>query len=348
LRIAQKAFVVCSAVLSLQCGTGRRPPPSIEFTKLPAFGAGSATILDAIEGRATGVRPGQKVVLYAKSGQWWVQPLADHPFTAVQTDLSWRNKTHPGSAYAALLVKDGYRPGLTVETLPPKGGAVLAVVTAENSEAVSTGEKTLRFSGYRWQIRDQPYEPGGSRNDYDAANVWVDRTDYLHLRITGRPGQWKSAEVNLTRSLGYGTYCLILQDVSHLEPAAVFTMTAGDNNSRWREMDIELSRWGEPDSRNAQFVIQPYYIPANTVRFETPTGIVTFMMRWEPGRASFRAFRGVASRWNLNPVREHIFTSGVPAAGNESVHLNLYVFDHVSDPLHSPTEVIVERFEYLP
>jgi len=286
--------------------------------------------------------------LYARSGQWWVQPLADHPFTAVQADLSWRNKTHPGSAYAALLVKDDYRPGLTVDTLPRKGGAVLAVAFAENSGPVGAGNKSLRFGGYAWQIRDQSYEPGGSRNDYDPANAWVDRMDRLHLRIAGEPGQWKSAEVNLTRSLGYGTYCFVLREVSHLEPAAVFTMTTRDENSPWSEMDIELSRWGEPEARNAQFVIQPYHIPANTIRFETPPGIVTFMMRWEPGRASFRAFRGEASRWNLNPVREHIFTSGVPAPGHESVHLNLYVFDHVSDPLRKPTEVVVEKFEYLP
>jgi hypothetical protein len=213
---------------------------------------------------------------------------------------------------------------------------------------VRTGEKTLRFGGYQWQIRDQTYEPGGSRNDYDPANAWVDRSDYLHMRITGRPGQWKSAEVNLTRSLGYGTYCFVLRDVSHLEPAAVFTMSTADESSRWREMDIELSRWGEPDARSAQFVIQPYHIPANTVRFETPPGKVTFMMRWERGRASFRAFRGAVSRWNTSTIREHVFTSGVPASGNESTHLNLYVFDHVSNALRRPTELIVEKFEYLP
>jgi hypothetical protein len=346
---AHKAVLIYSSLLFLRCDVAHRPAaPSIEFTKLPPFGAGSSSKLEAIEGRATGVRAGQKIVLYARSGQWWVQPLADHPFTAVQADFSWRNKTHPGSAYAALLVTDGYRPGITIETLPEKGGAVLAVVATENSGVVGTGEKTLRFGGYRWQIRDQAYEPGGSRNDYDPSNAWVDRADYLHLRITGRPGQWKSAEVNLTRSLGYGAYCFVLRGVSHLEPAAVFTMTTQDDNSPWREMDIELSRWGEPDARNAQFVIQPYYIPANTVRFETPAGVVTFMMRWEPGRASFRAFRGAVSRWNLNPVREHVFTSGVPVPGHESVHLNFYVFDQVSDPLRRPTEVIVERFEYLP
>jgi hypothetical protein len=141
---AHKAVLIYSSLLFLRCDVAHRPAaPSIEFTKLPPFGAGSSSKLEAIEGRATGVRAGQKIVLYARSGQWWVQPLADHPFTAVQADFSWRNKTHPGSAYAALLVTDGYRPGITIETLPEKGGAVLAVVATENSGVVGTGEKTL-------------------------------------------------------------------------------------------------------------------------------------------------------------------------------------------------------------
>jgi hypothetical protein len=72
------------------------------------------------------------------------------------------------------------------------------------------------------------------------------------------------------------------------------------------------------------------------------------MLRWEPGRASFKAFRGSTSTWESSAVGEHVFTSGVPPPGNESIHMNLYVFGNTSNPLRHGAEVIIEKFEYLP
>jgi hypothetical protein len=140
----------------------------------------------------------------------------------------------------------------------------------------------------------------------------------------------------------------VVRDLSQLEPAAAFTMLMEDDDGPFREMDIEISKWGETFTKNGQFVIQPYHIPANTVQFQVPAGTVTFMLRWSPGRASFRAFRGSTSQWDSAAVREHVFTSGVPAPGSESVRMNLYVFGNNSNPLRNGTEVIVEAFEYLP
>ena len=67
-------------------------------------------------------------------------------------------------------------------------------------------------------------------------------------------------------------------------------------------MNIEISRWGDPGSKNAQFVVQPYHVPANTVRFMTPAGTATFVLNWEPGRASFQTVRGKS-----DVVAEHVF-----------------------------------------
>ena len=38
----------------------------------------------------------------------------------------------------------------------------------------------------------------------------------------------------------------------------------------------------------------------------------------------------------------------VPSPGNERLRLNLYVFRRGAQPLESPTEVVVEKFEYFP
>src|SRR5580692_9454880 len=108
-------------------------PPSIEFTRLPPAGEGSPDLVDSIAGRVAGAQPGQRIVLFARSGFWWVQPLADQPFTTIQSDSTFKGTTHPGSAYAALLVDARFRPPSTVEFLPEKGGPVAAVATAEGS-----------------------------------------------------------------------------------------------------------------------------------------------------------------------------------------------------------------------
>ncbi len=82
---------------------------------------------EAIEGRTVGARPGQRIVLFAKSGVWWVQPEVRDPYTEVKADSSFRNLTHLGTEYAAALVEPGYSPPPQLDTLPTAGGGVVAV-----------------------------------------------------------------------------------------------------------------------------------------------------------------------------------------------------------------------------
>jgi hypothetical protein len=122
----------------------------------------------------------------------------------------------------------------------------------------------------------------------------VDADGFLHLRITRRAGQWTSAEVRMTRSLGYGAYAFRVQDTSRLDPAATFSMFTFDDlgaEQNHREVGVEISRWGDPANKNAQFLIQPYYVAANVYRFTAPHGRLAHTFRWEPGRASFRTTR---------------------------------------------------------
>src|SRR5882724_11545002 len=124
----RKAVLVCFCVLLAGCG-GRNanPGPSIEFTKVPQAGHGGPDRLDTIEGRVVRTGPGQQIVLFARWGPWWVQPLADQPFTTIQADSKWKNLTHFGTEYAALLVEPGYRPQPTMEVLPSEGSGVVVV-----------------------------------------------------------------------------------------------------------------------------------------------------------------------------------------------------------------------------
>ncbi len=127
-----KALLLCLSVLLAGCGARNgEHEPSIEFTKVPLAGHGGPDRLDTIEGRVVRARPGQQIVLFARWGPWWVQPLADQPFTSIQSDSTWRNSTHFGTEYAALLVDPGYRPPATIEVLPSEGAGVIVVAVTK-------------------------------------------------------------------------------------------------------------------------------------------------------------------------------------------------------------------------
>ena len=344
-------ILVLLAIMCLQTGCDvrrARTEPTVTLTQIPPYAEGTAYKIETIEGRVTGAQPGEKIIIYAKSAVWWIQPTVLQPFTAIQRDGAWKNETHPGSSYAALLVKDGYHPRPKLDQLPAKDNDVLAVVVADSPHDLEREGRNVLFAGYEWRIHESPNSPANSRNDYDAANSWTDRNGFLHLRIAGTPGHWTSSEVDLRRSLGFGSYRIVVRGLSELEPAAVFSMLTFADGILSREMDIEISKWGETNTKNGQFVIQPYYVPANTFRFQVPSKTVTFMLRWAPDRAAFRAYRGAVTRWETIPSEEHVFTSGVPPPGNESLRLSLYVFGNEMNPLRHGNEVVVESFEYLP
>lgn len=88
-------------------------------------------MLATIEGRVIGARSGQRIVLYARSGAWFVQPFVDQPFTTIQSDSTWKSATHLGTEYAALLVDAEYRPVATTNVLPGIGGGVVAAAMVE-------------------------------------------------------------------------------------------------------------------------------------------------------------------------------------------------------------------------
>jgi hypothetical protein len=208
----------------------------------------------------------------------------------------------------------------------------------------------LTFSGYEWEIRQTPSDRGGA-NDYDPANAWTDADGALHLKVTRRDGRWTSAEVALTRSLGYGTYLFVVRDTSHIDPAVALSLLTWDDqgvDQNHREVDIEISRWGDPGSKDGQYVVQPYYVAANVARFAMLAGRLTHSLRWEPGRASFKTLRGAGSAAHEPVVAQHDFTSGVPVPGNETVRMNLYYFRYSPTLLENETEIVIEKFQYLP
>ena len=340
----RQILAAVSGALPLSCH--RQPEASgatIQFTRIPPTDPGGKEKNDIIEGTVRGAKPGQQIVLYARSGKWWIQPLRNNVFTRLLKNGKWTNATHLGTDYAALLVDATFHPPNTYDALPSPGGEIAAVAKVRGQDKPPS--TTIQFSGYEWRVRDAPSDRGG-KNLYSPSNVSVDASGAMHLRLNKTGADWTCAEVSNTRSLGYGTYRFVVRDVSHLEPSMVFGIFTWDY-AGWehgnREMDIEITRWGDPANQNSQYVVQPYHVAANVARYEAPAGTLSYEFRWEPDRVSFKTLRGTGA-----VVAEHVFTSGVPAPGIESVRMNHYVFHGGVALKEAASEVVVERFEYLP
>jgi hypothetical protein len=351
-----KIFLLLGLVLffltGCRAGTQHNSGPIISFTQVPQWSRGDENLQDVMEGTVSGARQGQRLVIYAKMDNlWWVQPLVNSPFTSILPDHVWRNEIHLGTDYAVLLVDPSYDPAPVLAQLPNRGQGVSAI-------SVSHGSKTsssffVDFSGFRWRVRKVPSDRGSTVNPYSPDNVYTDRSGALHLRIIKRDQHWTCSEVNLTRSLGYGTYSFTVEDTSRFEPAVVFSIFTWDYSTKQDndgEVDINMTRWGDPTAHNAEFVIQPPVVPANISRFMAPAGRLRQTIVWEPGRVTM-VTAPASAQAGASVIAQHVFTSEVPVPGVESIRMALYVYRNPNGEtpdLQHPAEVVVDQFQYMP
>lgn len=346
---------VLACLLCLILG-GCRPsgPPSIQFTQVPLAGPGGPIRLVTISGIARGVRSNQHIVLFSKADNWWVQPYTERPFTSIARDGTWSTSIHMGSDYAALLVDEGYHPAPRMDILPAVGGEVEAVAILPgrpNPDIPPPPPPTfLSFSGYEWTVFGWSNERLGSHHEYSAKNVSLDGNGYLHLRIIGSPKNWTCSQLGLTRSLGYGTYEFTVENSSKLEPAAVLSMYtwAEQPEQNHREMNINLTHWGDPANKGAEFVVQPYFLAKNVYRFNETPGTATYSFRWEPDGVTFQALPGRSESRQRSPIASHSFNVGVPSPGHENIFMNFCEFSYSDFALKHDAETVIERFQYLP
>jgi hypothetical protein len=103
---------------------------SIEITTPPPEGEGPSSS-GTIAGRTSNAFPDRhRVVIYAFTNKWWVQPTVTQPFTALDAAGRFRARIQLGYQYAAFLIEGDYRPPPTLDDLPPIGGPILDIATA--------------------------------------------------------------------------------------------------------------------------------------------------------------------------------------------------------------------------
>jgi hypothetical protein len=335
---------------------------TIQITVVPAEGGGPDR-METIAGTVSGATfKDFKVVIFCRTNTWYVQPYVNAPYTSIDARGKWTTETHLGVEYAALLVEPSYKPPATTDTLPEVGGAVAAITTVaakSNSEkgtaAPSVAVRKLRVSGFDWVVKSSQNRVGPGPNYFSdhSDNVAVDARGRLHLRITQRAGRWYCAEVISERSFGYGTYRFYLESAAdRLDPRVVLGLFTWSDSPAFnhREIDIEISRWGQADNQNGQFVVQPYTNTENIVRFEVPLRLsTTHYFTWKPGSVFCQSLKGHSpvSSTASEIISERLFTTNIPKSGDENARINLWLLAGrpTSD---GETEIIINKFEFLP
>ncbi len=208
---------------------------------------------------------------------------------------------------------------------------------------------TIAFSGYSWAVKSStaPVGPGPNVFSASAENVWVDPAGQLHLRTTSRDGRWRSAEVILGRSLGFGKYTFrISSPLGNLDPNVVAGLFTWNDDPAYhhREIDVEFARWGNAtDPTAGQYVVQPYDRAGNLRRFVQPaTSASVHSFTWASKSVSFTS--ATAAGQTIASWRHT--SRDVPRPGGERVHINLWL-DGGSPPLDgAETEIVISSFSF--
>lgn len=209
---------------------------------------------------------------------------------------------------------------------------------------------TILWNGATWGVKTSRSPVGPGPNLFDKGNAWVDGTGNLHLRIAKNgAGAWSCAEIIAPASYGYGTYSFALASpVNALDPNVVLGLFTWSDRAQYahREIDIEFARWGNPsDPTNAQYVVQPYTLASHLVRFTQPSASSSLhRFHWHPGTVAFESYDqngALISSYTYNG-------SDVPRAGDERVHVNLWLMNGLAPSNGLPTEVVLSSFTYTP
>jgi hypothetical protein len=218
----------------------------------------------------------------------------------------------------------------------------------------------IDFSGYSWTVKhgDNQMGPGPNYFSDSQDNVSVDANGHLHMKILQKDGKWYCSEVIANASPGYGTYVFTVKGrVDLLDRNIVLGMFTWDSFApqyNYREIDFELSKWGDPYNDNAQFVIQPWNNPGNLHRFDIDysagTDVTTHVLTWLPDQLYFQSYYG---DFALVPPPENMIESwyytgdDLPPAGGENARINFWLMSGLAPANGQDAEIIIKSFQYL-
>ncbi|KUM02822.1 glycoside hydrolase family 16 protein [Chromobacterium subtsugae] len=234
-----------------------------------------------------------------------------------------------------------------------------AVLLAGLALCGAAAAKTLRFSGYDWEVRNQG-SSGPGPNVWDDDNAWLDAQGRLHLKIAKRGGQWTAAELYLPQRLGFGRYQFkLIGRPDQFDPNIVLglfnypTPDVGPDGSN--EIDIEFSRWGSSSNPMGNYTVYPAQAGLQSTSysfdFALNGGYSTHRFDWNAGQVYYQSLHGfqdgdqypIAS-WRFAPTDAARRVPQQPLP----VHINLWLFQGKPPADGKEMEVVIQEFKFVP
>lgn len=203
--------------------------------------------------------------------------------------------------------------------------------------------RVIRFSGYDWRVKSSEGKVGPGPNFFDGSedSAFLDSKGRLHLKVRKAEKGWTSSEVVLSKSLGYGRYSFTLAtQPKQLDDRVILGAFLYADDTR--EIDFELTRWGDAKAFNGQFVVQPYATEGNMERFEIPVEApdTQVTIDWKPDAIRFTAkASGFQKSWSYKGKDN--FTPG-----DERFIFNLWLMQGKPPTMEKEYEVIISKFGY--
>lgn len=219
--------------------------------------------------------------------------------------------------------------------------------------APATWTQPFSFAGLTWERKSGCGGPGP--NCWAPENTEPVAGEGVRLRLTRRSGKWYSAEIRTAAPVPCGAYSFhLIGRTDLLDPNVVLGVFLYDDaageagNPCPDELDLESSRFGDPNAPNGHFVSYASGVcgPADLHDFSYAlTGTyTTHQIDWAPGAVSFRLLHGHRLSAELPEylIGERSFVSPlVPAAGGMRLHVNLWAFAGNAPTDQQEVEVVI-------
>lgn len=209
-------------------------------------------------------------------------------------------------------------------------------------------QNTIEFSGVTWNVRSGQGGPGPNNWSNSVKSIWVDDSGNLHLRIREIGGKWYATEIYFQQSLGYSEYTFyVSSNVDDYDPNVVVGLFTYASDTE--EIDIEFSKWGDPENYAGWYVVQPS-TPSSRNDFDVSAAGNLSMHRfnWSNTGILFQSYSGHQVSQN-SLIHEWNYTGkNNPNPGNEKVHINFWLMDGNPPSNNQEVEVIIKAVAIIP
>ena len=217
---------------------------------------------------------------------------------------------------------------------------------------------TINWKGHTWNVTS-----GGMAGvcQGNPANISIDTSGYLHMKLSNSGGTWSAAEIFSTDRIGFGTYQWQIDGpVDRLDKNVVVGLypygpEAGIGSDGQNEIDIEYARWGNASYPNGNYTVYPATgTGSSEITFDfTLTGTyTTSRFTWSSTAIDFATMSGfeplgstagLIKAWTFSPASS---ATKVPQQALP-VGMNLWCYDNPPSDGQN-VEIIVRDFQFVP